>query len=823
MSRNFAQAFALKVHVALDPSNLRPEHVHQKLGTLRSNEGRFGRAIEVLPNLRAGVSTPATNELQMWTSVCMTTLWVFTTRDRLGAARTQKHLRIAKAWKERTAKHDQVANAASSRVLLVNLTTKRPVRAVKQVVILEAITLCLYRGRKRVVTCPLVGRDEPESPGRERHSIFYVLHHLHVHNKGTSTTTAHHQHSLLPINCAPHPTRLASRRGNSRTFASPYASTRHRTTVSTTLAMAEEVSASVPVDATKTVEETARSEEAVAEPAVAEPKPAEGGVVATSGVTEVPATEVTPEEPATKEGGTADAQADAPGDDADAAAADDAPPSNGTPAPKKATNGKRKSGAGVPEHKKKTPAKGKKSAPKLRLDVSAGDMFMVAMRGYQPWPVIVCDESMLPESLLSKRPVSAKRIDGTYRDDFLEGGKNAKDRRYPIMFLGTNEFAWQVNTELLDFDIEDVKKDVLSGKQGKKNKALWEAYQVAAEGHDLEYFKQLLDAHESALQEETAKLEEKEQLKKEKAEKATKRKSTAAAGSEDVDMEDAGDDATSSTKKKATKKRKKTDESDGEVESEKPAKTPKTKLKLTAKTPKEASAAKPKKEPKSKKKSSEEAEPAVPEEPPMTEEERLQKREKQVLYLRHRLQKGFLSRDQAPKNDDMFNMSDYLTQLEALDDLQAEVIKKTKVNKVLKAILKLETIPLEEEYNFKKRSNDLLGKWNNVLASENEQTSATGAPSAELATNGANGDDEKKTESVQDEQMAEKTEDENKKDETPGADTASAKAADIDGDVAMSEADKEVIKDAPAAKAEAESTNAAEPESAAADTEMSTA
>lgn len=69
---------------------------------------------------------------------------------------------------------------------------------------------------------------------------------------------------------------------------------------------------------------------------------------------------------------------------------------------------------------------------------------MVAMRGYQPWPVIVCDEEMLPESLLSKRPVSAKRIDGTYREDFLEGGKNAKDRRYPIMFLGTNELCVRI-------------------------------------------------------------------------------------------------------------------------------------------------------------------------------------------------------------------------------------------------------------------------------------------------------------------------------------------------------------------------------------------
>lgn len=132
----------------------------------------------------------------------------------------------------------------------------------------------------------------------------------------------------------------------------------------------------------------------------------------------------------------------APAAESAAEPAADASATNGTtttPA-KKTNNGKRKSGAGVPEHKtKKTPAKGKKKAPELRLDAQPGDMYMVAMRGYQPWPVIVCDEEMLPESLLSKRPVSAKRIDGTYREDFLEGGKNAKDRRYPIMFLGTNE------------------------------------------------------------------------------------------------------------------------------------------------------------------------------------------------------------------------------------------------------------------------------------------------------------------------------------------------------------------------------------------------
>ncbi|EOA89082.1 hypothetical protein ACJQWK_05989 [Exserohilum turcicum] len=549
--------------------------------------------------------------------------------------------------------------------------------------------------------------------------------------------------------------------------------------------MAEEVKSPVAVDATNPAEEATRSTNAAAESTAAEAKPAEDGAVAASDVTEASDDKDNQENAAAKDDVTADAQAEptAASDDTEAAPASDAPATNGTPAPKKVANGKRKAAAGIPEHKKKTPAKKAKKAPELRLNVSPGDMHMVAMRGYQPWPVIVCDEEMLPESLLSKRPVSARRIDGTYREDFLEGGKNAKDRRYPIMFLGTNEFAWQVNTDLLPFDLEEVKKDVETGNQGKRNKALWEAYQIAAEGHDLAYFKEMLSAHESAMQEDLEQREQKQQQKKEKAEKAAKRKSTAVDSSEDVDMEDTGDAAPSAKKAKATKKRKKDDESD--AESGKPAKTPKTKLKLTTKTPKEASAAKPKKEPKSKKKASEEAEPPVPEEPPMTEEERLQKREKQVLYLRHRLQKGFLSRDQAPKDEDMTNMSEYLKQLEAHEDLEAEVIKKTKVHKVLRAIMKLETIPLEEDFAFKKRSTELLTKWSGALASDPEPAGA----------NGVKNEEREKSESAKSAPAVEKVAEEQQKDDA-ASETATTKAADADGDVATTEASTETGKDA---------------------------
>lgn len=77
--------------------------------------------------------------------------------------------------------------------------------------------------------------------------------------------------------------------------------------------------------------------------------------------------------------------------------------------------------------------------PDLHLDVQPGQYWYCMMKGFKPWPSIICDEEMLPESLLMKRPVSAMRPDGTYREDYMEGGKQIRDRRYPVMFLYTNE------------------------------------------------------------------------------------------------------------------------------------------------------------------------------------------------------------------------------------------------------------------------------------------------------------------------------------------------------------------------------------------------
>lgn len=46
---------------------------------------------------------------------------------------------------------------------------------------------------------------------------------------------------------------------------------------------------------------------------------------------------------------------------------------------------------------------------------------------------------MLPSQLIKTRPVSAARPDGSYREDYADGGKRAHDRTYPVMYLYTYE------------------------------------------------------------------------------------------------------------------------------------------------------------------------------------------------------------------------------------------------------------------------------------------------------------------------------------------------------------------------------------------------
>jgi hypothetical protein len=112
--------------------------------------------------------------------------------------------------------------------------------------------------------------------------------------------------------------------------------------------------------------------------------------------------------------------------------------------------------------------------------------------------------------------------------------------------------AWQVNTELQRLDMDEIKDIVDRGDQGKKAKALWGAYEIAAKNHDLQYFKDMLNEHDKVMQEEQALLMAKEEEKQAKKERKSKAKEVA---DKDGDVDMADSDA--APKKKASNKRKK--------------------------------------------------------------------------------------------------------------------------------------------------------------------------------------------------------------------------------------------------------------------------
>lgn len=113
-----------------------------------------------------------------------------------------------------------------------------------------------------------------------------------------------------------------------------------------------------------------------------------------------------------------------------------------------------------------------------------------------------------------------------------------------------------------------------------------------------------------------------------------------------------------------------------------------------------------------------------------------------------------MSRDQAPQESEMATMSNFIGKLENYGDLEVSIIRSTKINKVLKALIKLNTIPKDEEFNFKSRSVDLLGRWNKALGADSTADEAAGASGMgkedQPTTNGVHKEDKESSEEKKD-------------------------------------------------------------------------
>lgn len=163
-----------------------------------------------------------------------------------------------------------------------------------------------------------------------------------------------------------------------------------------------------------------------------------------------------------------------------------------------------------------------------------------------------------------------------------------------------------------------------------------------------------------------------------------------------------------------------------------------------------------------------------------------------VLFLRHKLQKGFLSRDQAPQEEEMPLMATYIKKLEGYADLEVSIIRNTKINKVLKALIKLNTIPRDEEFQFRKRSLELLSQWNKILGAEPLDGEGTGEK--DTTTNGVH--DEKSEEAPEEEKKEEAFDDEKKEDApAPVEKPAETAEAEVEKPAETIEPEQEVVEE----------------------------
>ncbi|KAM0255416.1 hypothetical protein ACHAQJ_005784 [Trichoderma viride] len=389
--------------------------------------------------------------------------------------------------------------------------------------------------------------------------------------------------------------------------------------------------------------------------------------------------------------------------EADTTAAADTPAAKG--------KNRRKSTAG--ESKGKTLSKKSSKARLTHIDAQPGDHFLVKLKGFPAWPAIICDEDMLPQALINTRPVSAARPDGSYSEAYADGGKRVHDRSFPVMYLYTNEFGWVANTALSELTA-DKARDTIGDKMRKDLKA---AFELAIEQNSIEHYKAILQSFQDELIAQ-------EEARKEAAatpKKSKKGKAKASDEDEDVDMEDVDE-----APKAKPKKRKAADEEAAVPQRSDSVKKPKIKLNTSSSASKAANGTpvpkakeeKAAKVTKAKPKKGADKKSDTPKEAKLTPEERHARKEKEVMYLRHRLQRGLLTREQQPREDEMDSMSSFITILENFHDLEVSIIRHTKINKVFKAILKLDSIPREEDFNFKKRSQALLDKWNKLLADD---------------------------------------------------------------------------------------------------------
>ncbi|KAK9455831.1 hypothetical protein V1511DRAFT_487758 [Dipodascopsis uninucleata] len=371
-----------------------------------------------------------------------------------------------------------------------------------------------------------------------------------------------------------------------------------------------------------------------------------------------------------------------------------------------------------------------------------GSLVLAKLKGFPPWPAMVLTENLLPPHILKLKPkpsASSKRKSiGADEDDESRSA-------FPVRFFNDDNYMWATRSELKPLSKEQTSTYVNAHKGGKKDRSLLEAYMFAAEPPSMEEFAKMGSLPEEAPEEpveeqmddiqgaESTEMELQADVSDDKKKKPKKRKSAAPAeGNETPAQKRKKKDDTNGSAKKVAISTSSTNGESGSAnkKSKKGSKEVKdtkeqmegTEMKEAKEKEKDEGTEKPKEEKKGKKEKGKEkskskdreSTPAKKKSGPSLKET-IEERTKHVLFLRHRLQKAFLTRDKSPAEEDMETMHKLLSKLEGFQGLELSIIRSTKINKVLKGINRLSYIPRDNEFHFKERCQKVLEGWNSLF------------------------------------------------------------------------------------------------------------
>ncbi|KAG5361046.1 PWWP domain-containing protein 1 [Yarrowia sp. B02] len=304
-------------------------------------------------------------------------------------------------------------------------------------------------------------------------------------------------------------------------------------------------------------------------------------------------------------------------------------------------------------------------------DFPPGSVVLAKVKGFPAWPGMVVPENVLPSSVLDAKPRKNRQM-------------------WPVRFFIDTTHTWAYRNDLKPLGVDEAAKFLKSASRGRKDKSLHAAYKVASEPPSLDDFvEQVYGDAEDEDEEDEEDEEEAEEKPPAKKRKTAAKPAAASATSSAKSKAAAVKEAISQAKKKSGHGAAKESKEDAKAKGGAKADA-KAGSKSASASP-ALSASKPKSSP-------------AP---------RRSDKEGKVLVIRHKLQRGLLS-GSVPEDSELPGLSQYLTRLEEFEGLETSIIRQTKINKVLKGIVKLESVPKDEEYGFKERSLKLLTEWNKL-------------------------------------------------------------------------------------------------------------